>query len=407
VSDDPKSTPHPLPTRPSLSHLKSQANDLIKAGAQKTVAAAQFQIARLYGFASWSKLRAHVASVTEVGQLKDAIDREDFDRVKTMMLRNPALHRAPMGYANDGPLTWIAECRVPSGPPSPKRLEIARWMIEHGSDVHQGGDGPLMRAAVQERLAMMELLVGHGADVNAEWHGEYPIIYAACETVDPVTLTWLLDHGANPNCDNLEKAYPDTALDYVIGSYVRSPELRACIDILVQAGCRTKCLPPVLDVLRADTERLSQRLDGNPALVRERCATLDFGTTGGRMLTLRGATLLHVATEYRNMDAMVVLLKRGADPNARSAVSESGIGGQTPLFHAVTQREDGGLPAVRLLLDHGADVTVRAKVPGHYERLDEVLECTALGYARAFVDEPCRGDKTRTVAFLVERGATE
>ncbi len=40
-------------------------------------------------------------------------------------------------------------------------------MIENGSDVHQGGDGPLMRAALRgERLPMMELLVAHGADVN-------------------------------------------------------------------------------------------------------------------------------------------------------------------------------------------------------------------------------------------------
>jgi hypothetical protein len=30
------------------------------------------------------------------------------------MLRNPALHKAPLGYGNAGPLTWVAECRVPS-----------------------------------------------------------------------------------------------------------------------------------------------------------------------------------------------------------------------------------------------------------------------------------------------------
>ena len=89
-----------------------------------------------------------------------------------------------------------------------------QWMIEHGSDVHQGGDGPLMRATLQERIPMMELLVAHGANVNAEWHGEYPIIYSACEAVDPVALKWLLEHGANPNCDSLTRPYADTALDY-------------------------------------------------------------------------------------------------------------------------------------------------------------------------------------------------
>jgi ankyrin repeat protein len=264
-----------------------------------------------------------------------------------------------------------------------------------------------MRATLQERIPMMELLVAHGANVNAEWHGDYPIIYSACEAVDPVALKWLLEHGANPNCDTLKRTYPDTALDYVIGSYVRSPELRACIDMLADSGCRTKCPTPVLDVLRGDLNGLSHRLDADPALVHARFPSLDFGTTGARRLTLRGATLLHVAAEYRHVDVMTLLFARGADVNARAVIDEAGVGGQTPLFHAVTQNEDGGLPAVRLLLDHGADLSVRAKVPGHYEQPQEVIDCTPLGYARRFVDEPCRSDKARTVAFLSERGAPE
>ena len=67
-----------------------------------------------------------------------------------------------------------------------KRLAMAQWMMENGSDVHQGGNGPLMRAALfGARIPMMELLVQHGADVNAVWHGEFPIIFSPCETVDP------------------------------------------------------------------------------------------------------------------------------------------------------------------------------------------------------------------------------
>ena len=78
---------------------------------------------------------------------------------------------------------------------------MATWMLEHGSDVHQGGDGPLMRAALNGyRIPMMELLVSHGADVNGLWHGHFPIIFAPCESLDPAALKWLLDHGANPNC---------------------------------------------------------------------------------------------------------------------------------------------------------------------------------------------------------------
>src|SRR6266849_2533075 len=175
MSTDSQEALRPLPDRPNLRHLKHQAKDLLKAGGAESLTDAQFKIARLYGFASWPKLKAHVDSLKEIGQLKQAIDANDLERVKTMMTRNPALHRAPLGYAKNGPLTWVAECRVPWGSPTPKRLEIAQWMIENGSDVHQGGDGPLIRAALRgERVPMMELLVAHGADVNAEWNGDFP-----------------------------------------------------------------------------------------------------------------------------------------------------------------------------------------------------------------------------------------
>jgi hypothetical protein len=180
--------PRTLPERPNLRHLKDQAKDLLKAGGAASLTDAQFKIARLYGFVSWPKLKAHVDSLEEIGQLKLAIDTNDFEKIKTLMTRNPALHRAPLGYNKNGPLTWVAECRVPWERPGATRLAIAKWMIENGSDVHQGGDGPLMRATLGDRIPMMELLVSYGADVNAEWNGYYPIIFGACEAVDAASL---------------------------------------------------------------------------------------------------------------------------------------------------------------------------------------------------------------------------
>ena len=128
------SAARPLPEQPNLRHLKDQAKDLLKSGGAKSLTSAQFEVARLYGFPSWPKLKAHVDSLEQAGQLKQAIDTNNFDRVKALMTRNPDLHRAPMGYAKNGPLTWVAECRVPWGPPAPVRLAMAKWMIDHGSD---------------------------------------------------------------------------------------------------------------------------------------------------------------------------------------------------------------------------------------------------------------------------------
>ena len=408
MTTDPRAAERTLPDRPNLRHLKGQARDLVKAGTAESIADAQFRIARLYGFSSWPQLKAHVESLEDVGKLKQAIDENDLERVKTMMTRNPALHRAPLGYGKDGPLTWVAECRVPWEPPGPTRLAMARWMIDNGSDVHQGGDGPLMRAALNGyRIPMMELLVSCGADVNARWHGDFPIIFAPCESVDPVALEWLLDHGANPNCDNPRPRYPGTALDYVIGTYGRSPKrLSACIDLLLDAGGTTRYdAPGVLEVLRGRLDRLADRLDGDATLAHRRFPELDCGSTGARRLLLQGATLLHVTAEFGIVEAARLLLERGADVNARATVDDAGVGGQTAIFHAATQFGDRGLPMVQLLVERGADLGVRVKLPGHYDRPDEVVECTPLGYALLFLDDS--HSEGRTAAFLRERGAIE
>ena len=404
MSTHPEDAPRPLPDRPNLRHLKDQAKDLLKAGGAESLSDAQFKIARSYGFASWPKLKAHVDALEEIGQLKLAIDANDLERVKSLMTGNPALHRAPLGYGKNGPLTWVAECRVPWEAPGPARLGMAEWMIENGSDVHQGGDGPLMRAALLgQRIPMMELLVAHGADVNAEWNGYFPILFAPCETVEPKPIRWLLEHGANPNCARAGRKYPGTALDYVIGTYGRSPQLAECMDILFNAGGVTKYdVPPVLDLLRGRLDRLAERIDADAGLVHRRFPELDFGSTGARLLKLRGATLLHVAAEYGNVEAAKLLLERGAEVNARAEVDEAGVGGQTPIFHAVTQFFDWGLPVAQLLVERGADLSVRAKLPGHYERPGEIVECTPLGYARLFP-----GGENKAVTLLRESGGKE
>lgn len=393
--------PRALPDRPNLRHLKDQAKDLLKAGQAESLADAQFKIACLYGFASWPKLKAHVESLEETGKLKRAIDTNDFDTVKAMMTRNPALHRAPLGYGKDGPLTWVAECRVPWEPPSPVRLAMAEWMIENGSDVHQGGDGPLMRATLNsDRIPMAELLVRHGADVNARWHGWFPMIWGPCESLDPDILKWLLEHGADANAQN----GADTALDYAIATYVRSPEeLTACINVLLAAGAVTRYdVPGVLAILRGRLDELRDVVDRDATLLERRFPELTFGTTGERNMTLAGATLLHVAAEYGSVESAQLLLDRGADVNVRADVNDDGVGGQTPIFHAVSQQDDFGFDVARLLIERGADLALRPKLPGYYERPGEVVECTPLGYALRFP-----GNIGGTVALLRERGAPE
>jgi ankyrin repeat protein len=340
----------------------------------------------------------------EVEALKQAIDRNDLEAVAALMMRDPDLHRAPLGYGNNGPLTWVAECRVPREAPTPERLAIARWMIAHGSDVHQGGDGPLMRASLADvRIPMMELLVAHGADVSAWWNGRFPIIFAPCEALQPTCLRWLLDRGANPNCADIARGVADTALDYAIRTYARSPALSACIDILVAAGATTRYdEPALLALLRGRIDSFADHLDRDPSLVRRQFSHFDFGATAGRRLLLTGATLLHVAAEYGRVDAARLLIDRGADVNAPAAVAPSGVGGQTPVFHAVAQYDDYGLTVAELLLERGADLSVRARLPGLYDRPDDFIVATPLEYATRFP-----GGATDSATLKLLRGGSE
>jgi ankyrin repeat protein len=147
-------------------------------------------------------------------------------------------------------------------------------------------------------------------------------------------------------------------------------------------------------------EVLEEMLDADPTLVNRRFSELDFGSTGYRRLTLRGATLLHVAAEFGSVKAAQMLMAHGADVNAQAEIDEKGAGGQTPLFHAVSQFYDYGLEVLRFLAASGANLGVRARLPGHYEKPEEFVECTAMGYARLFP-----GGESETVKFLRQVGA--
>ena len=186
---------------------------------------------------------------------------------------------------------------------------------------------------------------------------------------------------------------------------MRSIHFSACIEILLNAGGKTRYDDPaVLAVLRGRVDELAALLAADPTLAHRRFPNLDIGATGMRRLTLKGATLLHVAAEFGNVEIAALLLDRGADINARATtVDHSGIGGQSPIFHAVTQFNDWGLPVAKLLVERGADLSLRAKLPGHYEQTSEVVECTPLGYAMRF---PSASPNT-AVILLREQCAVE
>jgi len=102
---------------------------------------------------------------------------------RTMMTRNPATESARSATARMGRSRGLPNARVPWEPPGPVRTGAwTEWMITHGSDVHKGATGP--HASGAQRLSHPDdgTARAHGADVNALWHGHFPIIFASCES---------------------------------------------------------------------------------------------------------------------------------------------------------------------------------------------------------------------------------
>src|SRR5258708_20080948 len=98
MSSTPQGSPRRLPEHPDLRHLKDQAKDLLRAGQATSLANAQLQVARQYGFASWPKLKAHVESLQLAGQLKLAIDANDLEEIKRLITPPPELPPAPLPH---------------------------------------------------------------------------------------------------------------------------------------------------------------------------------------------------------------------------------------------------------------------------------------------------------------------
>jgi len=396
MSTNPQRTSRSLPERPDLRHLKDQAKDLLKAGQAKSLADAQFQLARDYGFASWPKLKAHVELLQEGGQLKAAIDANDLAAIVALMERNPALHQAPLGYNKNGPLTWAAECRGVAC--SPERLAIARWMIENGSDVHQGGDGPLMRAALSDnRIAMMELLVDCGADVNARWDGRYSIVFAPCETLQARALEWLIAHGADPNVVNSDYG---SCVQMLVATYSRNPAGKhACLAVFADAGFPFPDTAPTA-IHRGRVDLLAACVERDPSLLERRFREAEIFPAelgikpreGLHCAPLDGGTLLHMAAEYSEVEIAKWLIAHGAEPNVRAAVDADGFGGHTPLFHTTVTLMIRSAEMAKLLLQSGADPNARATFrkqlqmmgDAEKERMHEYHNVTAIGFAVEF-----------------------
>lgn len=141
-------------------------------------------------------------------------------------------------------------------------------------------------------------------------------------------------------------------IEWLTEQYTRSDRFIPCLRLLLDHGASHPD-PAVLPVLLDDTITVREAIRTNPSLLSHRVTMVSTFTP------LAGASLLHVAAEYGNLNAARTLIEAGADVNATAAADEHGMNGHTPLFHTVNSNANRSEPVMRLLLDAGADAAVR------------------------------------------------
>jgi ankyrin repeat protein len=134
--------------------------------------------------------------------------------------------------------------------------------------------------------------------------------------------------------------------------YARSNNFPACLQLLLERGAVLDD-PSIAPVLLDDADSLRDALARDPALIQHRTSMESSFTP------LVGASLLHVAAEFGNFNAVRVLLEAGADVDARAAVDAHGLNGHTPIFHTVNSAWNRSAPIMDMLLDAGASPATR------------------------------------------------
>jgi ankyrin repeat protein len=336
-----------LPVNPSEEHLKKQAKRLAKEHPGESLAHAQHTLAQQYGCKSWAELM-HVVQVMNRGAntlvsgdsdgkpryqpLPAAVRKRDVPTVQAILASGQyTIHDLDTGLAH------------------------ACWY---------GGSHP---DVLKVRKQLFDLLLAHGADPDGEYGSNYgPIVFGTGECLSHEGLQWLLDAGCDVTFQPIPTKYGSNCpLSMVLGGYERGPDNSSkhrMIRTLLSHGAviPPDVSPPILAIHMGDHQTLANLLDKDPALLTKRFPDMPYGN-----LPLPGGSLLHQAVEFVELECIDLLIDRGADINLPALIID-GLGGQTPVFHAIAGTYSAAsLDSLKRLINKAGtkiDMSVSARV---------------------------------------------
>lgn len=343
---------------------------------------AQLVIAREYGLSNWAVLRQRFGAHAAANALRDAIHGNDRDAVLAILRAHPEMLSLPVWSGNWGPpMSHAANLGL---------IEIVRACAELGArDIQHA----FSRAVLQGKIECARWLYDHGAKLAPG------MVMGPCETLNAEGVRFLAELNA-PFADGEEDRFAPLAL--VLETYSRNPAGKHAI--LECFAARGYPLPdtPMMAFHRGQVAQLEKHLRRDPRLLGRRftlaeiypaeCGCAAGGQAGLHWTPVDGATLLHLAVDFREREIFDWLLARGAGVNARAREDRDGFGGHTPLFNAVVCGPWPELGMTALLLEHGARKEMRAHVRKFLDWIatphwHEARDVTAAEWGRGFPEK--------------------
>ena len=267
-------------------------------------------------------------------------------------------------------------------------------LLDKGADANEtGNEGEtvLMTAARTGVVAAADVLLEHGADVNARerWHGQTALMWAAAEG-HPAMLERLIEAGADveaaSNVVEWERQRSDEPRDKWLPPggmtallLAAREDCAACVPVLAAGGANLNATSAegisavVLALINGhyDTAMVLLEAGTDPNLYDDNGRSALYAAADFNTMPVSNRPAPNVLpNEHSALDVMALALEKGAYVNAalteqspyRSKIdrgNDTVLGaGTTALLRAAKSAD---LPAIELLLAHGADATLTTR----------------------------------------------